>query len=68
MNSIRIKNDLPPLFLQNKIVEIAGAIEHMHDRNVFHQTLSDQSNYVVCSENIKIIKFLEGEDSVNKFV
>lgn len=40
----------------------------MHDRNVFHQTLSDQSNYFVCSENIKIIQFVEGGDSVNKFV
>lgn len=44
MNSIRIENDLPDLFLQNEIVEIAGAIEHVHDRNVFHQALNDQSS------------------------
>lgn len=35
---------------------------HMHDRNVFHKALSDQSSYVVCSENIKIIQFLEWND------
>lgn len=57
MNSIRIENDLSPPFLQNEIVEIAGAIEHMHDRNVFHQALSDQFSYIVCTGNIKIIKF-----------